>query len=290
MNIYFTILLVTLCAWITHFSIGNEQADVGPLTPTEADAIVRQQMAEKEQQRQAKMDELESATVIESFEADLGDRKVIFNRVMPSATTDRVAKARQAQASPTSAQFEAQTFPQQEAAKAEETLFLSATVYSDGVSQLLWTHEGVNYQAFANVDFRYLEGIASIETAETRYGVILSVSGKREVAATSPSHETAPQSASPWRPGMSDFSAGGVEYLVVSDDEAILENDAAFGAIDALLLYYQENETELRVDYQKREAIRQAKDRYRQANPSQAQDTIINFSPAPESKSLQAGR
>ena len=90
-----------------------------------------------------------------------------------------------------------------------------------------------------------------------------------------------------WHPSLTDFSGQGVEYLVVAEGDNVLDNDAAFAGIEAMLFYYQEHEAELKVARQRREALREARARYLEANPPQPQDTIINFSPSPDSKSLQ---
>ncbi|MBC2594619.1 hypothetical protein H5P28_10145 [Ruficoccus amylovorans] len=63
---------ILLC--MVAFVCQGQEAAVYPLSPAEADALVIQQMSEKEQQRQAKLAELESATVVESFEVNLGQQ------------------------------------------------------------------------------------------------------------------------------------------------------------------------------------------------------------------------
>jgi hypothetical protein len=261
------------------------------LTPTEADAIVSQQMAAKEQQRQARVDELESATVVESFEADLGERKVIFNRVLPSdlsAQTIRHSQKAEAATTPVLTEAEMEAWRAQQAAKRDETLFLSATVFEDGVTELNWTDEGVNYQAYANVDFHYLEGMAEFETVDARFSVIMAV-GKDGTGSSTSLSKNFSQADVPtrWHPSLTDFSGQGVEYLVVAESNTVLDNATAFAGIEAMLLYYQEHEAELKVARQRREALREARARYLEANPPQPQDTIINFSPSPDSKSLQ---
>ncbi|QYY34566.1 hypothetical protein [Ruficoccus sp. ZRK36] len=275
----YTSLLILLCAMAALPCTGQEQTVANPLTPTEADAIVRQQMAEKEQQRQAKVSALESATVIESFEADLGDRKVIFNRVVPGsgqvALTARTTAASTAKASPALSEAEITQLHQPADAKESFSTFLSATVFEgpSPVSELRWQYEGKEYVAYANVDFRYFQGLAEFVTDSAHYSVFLSAGAGTRT------------DSGPWVPGAESFSGEGIEYLVLEDQMS--GDDSAYGLIDTMLSYYAQHEPEMIVAYQRAEAIREAQARYDAANPPQPQDTIINFSPSPESKSLQ---
>ena len=270
-------LLFILCVLAALPCTGQEQTVASPLTSTEADAIVRQQMAEKEQQRQAKVAELESATVIESFEANLGDRKVIFNRVVPEICPAKTKAASTLKASPALTEAEIAQLPQQTDAKESVSTFLSATVFEGPgpftVSELRWQYQGKEYVAYANVDFRYFQGLAEFVTDSAHYSVFLSAgTGTRT-------------DSGPWVPGAESFSGEGIEYLVLEDQMS--GDGSAYGLIDAMLSYYAQHEPEMIVAYQRTEALREAQARYDAANPPQPQDTIINFSPSPDSKSLQ---
>jgi hypothetical protein len=260
--------------------VGQEQPTTHPLTSAEADAIVSQQMAAREQQRQTKVAELESATVIESFEADLGDRKVIFNRVVPQSNPTQTKAASALKASPALTEAEIAQLPQQTDAKESVSTFLSATVFEGPgtftVSELRWQYEGKDYVAYANVDFRYFQGLAEFSSDSAHYSVFLSAgTGTRT-------------DSGPWVPGTESFSGEGIESLVLEDQAS--EDASAYGVIDAMLSYYVQHESEMIVAYQHAEALREAKKRYLEANPQPPHDTIINFSPAPESKSLQTRR
>ncbi|MDP0497435.1 MAG: hypothetical protein Q7Q73_14635 [Verrucomicrobiota bacterium JB024] len=271
-------------AWALCFAQVNAETHPSTLTTSDADAIVSQQMAEKEQQRQAKVAGLESATVIESFEADLGDRKVIFNRVVPGSgqamTAAKTVSVSTLKATPALTEAEISQLTQQTNTKESVSTFLSATVFEGPgpfkVSELSWQYKDKEYVAYANVDFRYFQGLAEFATDSAHYSVFLSSgTGTRT-------------DSGPWVPGAENFSGDEIEYLVFEDQAS--NDDAAYGLIGAMLSYYAQHEPEMIVAYQRAEALREAKDRYEAANPPQPQDTIINFSPAPESKSLQTKR
>jgi hypothetical protein len=286
MSAIYTSLLVILYALAAIPCMGQEQPTANPLTPAEADAIVSQQMADREQQRQAKVAELESATVIESFEADLGDRKVVFNRVVPGSgqttTTAKAASVTMAKASSDAlSQAEIVRLSKEVDSRENFSIFLNAEVFSGPVSELRWQYKGKEYVAYANVDFKYFSGLSDFESTNAHYSVLLAASdGSRARLKNSASGQ--------WVPSIEDFSAEGIEYLVLEDQAS--EDDSAYGVIAAMLSYYAEHESEMIVSYQRAEALREAKKRYLEANPPQPRDTIINFSPIPESKSLQTKR
>jgi len=260
------------------------------LTPTEADAIIRDEMEAREEAETARIAELESAPILERAEADMGNRKVVFNRV---PTVRQAKPRRQVAGSPTrnlSDEELAQLRTEYEA-KPHVSLFLSGTVYDHEVTELSWSHNGKAYKAFANVDLIFLSGIGDFDYNGVNYSLILAIgdSSRKSVAAQNERArvENWPNYQPVWVPEMAQFTSGGLEYLVVGDSEKILADDEAFAPIDGLLMYFQENEPELRVAYQRRVAMKEARERYLEANPPQPKDTIINFAPSSDSKSLR---
>ena len=88
-------------------------------------------------------------------------------------------------------------------------------------------------------------------------------------------------------PDMSVFTPGRSEYLIEAGEQA--EDPAAYAAIDALHAYYEAHREELAVKRQRREALQAARERYKQANPEQPRDTVINFWPKRGSAYLKRG-
>jgi len=265
----------------------TEPAPLVELTEREADRMVRQKMEERERAEAARRLELESARIIERAEADLGDRKVIFNRVVPQAR--RYVTSRRERPEPPRQLSEAELaqFYAAYEQKDHRSLFLSGTVYEDGVTELSWTHGGRRYEAFANIDFRHFMGVGDFETEDAHYTLLMAIGEGTRESIREQNRRAEVENWSDynpkWVPGRESFSSDSVEYLVVSEEE--ITDDSPYACIEAMLAHYANNHEQMKIAYQRAVALREAQERYLRANPPQPQDTIINFAPSPKSKS-----
>ena len=215
--------------------------------------------------------------VLEQTQINLGDHKVILNRVEPPV----LPKPRAVVARPSSPLSAAavQTALRQESKKSE-VLFLSATVYDREVTQLRWFGEGGEFQAFSNIDFNFLSGLGVIETDDTVYSILMGL-GNESRAAASEQNRTATAQV----PLLNQFSPKRAEYFVV-EDKAKPATAEALAGIDALHRYYDANRERLAEDYKQREAARVEREIWLKAHPPIPRDTVINFWPA-DTKQVQ---
>ena len=207
--------------------------------------------------------------VLDQTQINLGDRKLILNRVAPPTLTEQRAVVAPP-AIPLSAEA-AQAAVRRESKKAQ-VLFLSATVYDRAVTQLRWFGEGGEFRVFSNIDFNYLTGLGAIETEDTVYTLFLGVGNETAVAGQD-------RPAATQIPPLSQFSPQRAEYFVV-EDKARPASPETLAGIDALHRYYDANRAKLADDYEKREAARVEKESEIKAHPPVPRDTVINFWPA----------
>lgn len=242
---------------------------IQPLSEVEAAAIVAAQEQAREAARTSKEAELQSAAILETAIAELGYKKVIFNRV---ANNDEPAPSGN-DLGTTEPAFSQQQAPLEESLLAEAKpivhLSISGQVDKNGISDLWWKYEGNSYRIFTNANFLYLTGTLMFEDADSRYAPFLLVFPANH-AASSPDQ---------WIPGPDDFSTDSIEYYIVEWGDSTEPSDAAFEGIEAMLTHYVENTASLKMAYENQQKLQQARKDYREANPPQERDVIINYRP-----------
>jgi hypothetical protein len=77
-------------------------------------------------------------------------------------------------------------------------------------------------------------------------------------------------------PDLPPFTEGRAEYFVFADASAQIDEDA-FEGIDLLHSYFDANKSELKIRYQRKEAIDAAKVRYEAANPEKPKNATVHF-------------
>lgn len=280
------ILLVMSCA-----QAQVTKSDFKPLTPKEADAIVQQEMKAQEEAAEAQRKRLEAMPAIYQSEADLGGRKVKFNRVQIQSPAPAAASLSEVgTASPAM---------EQQAADIKERLeqgtiipiFINATVYDGEISEFTWAYNGQAYTGFANINFHFLRNIREAESGGITYSPTIAVgSSSREVLKETNQRaikEGWPNFTPKELPVLSPFSAAnGVEYTATVVSANGKYDEEAFAGIEAIFQCYLENQMELQTLYQRQEELQAAKERYLEAHPPQPRDSIVNFAPSADSASL----
>ena len=254
------------------------------LSDQEADAIVREKAEARERreaERRERLTDRVNVTVLERKEVDWGERSIIMNRVAPPPVQARPPGAdsgETAHKQVSDAEFEAMLRKHQE--KEYRTILLSATVYDREFTELRWSHGGERFVAYSNIDFNFMRGVTEFETADAVYSFLLGIGNQNTEdiedfnrRARERGQEGLTERQIPQKPA---FTPGRAEYAVVADDPAIIERDDVFDPIDALHAYFEQNERRLRIEYQRAEALDQARKRYEAATPEEPQDIIIN--------------
>ncbi len=261
--------------------------DIRPLSRDRADQIIAEQAEAKEEREAERLARLTSRVnfrVLERKEVDLGERKIIMNRVAPPVLEAQpVDEARVETERPKVSEAEIQEMMRRYQEKEHRTIMLSATVYDRQFTELRWTYEGEQFLAYSSVDFNFLRGVTDFETDDAFYFFFLGIGNEdsetieeRNRLAKEQGWEGYVETQIPEPPA---FTPGRAEYAIVSDDPAIIKRDEVFDPIDALHAYFEQNERRLRIEYQRTEALNEARKRYEAANPEEPKDTVINFWP-----------
>ena len=276
-----SLLLYLLC----HLSLlaygQNSELSVVPLSESEAEVVVAAQEQAKEAAKDAKEVELQSAEIIETAVADLGYKKVIFNRVSnaPSEATldtSEVKPSERKTLSPEEIEAMMATYAELES-KPLINITLSGQVDENGISELWWDYEGARHRIFTNADFLLFTGLGdSFENEENRFSVFMMVSQDYSLH----------QQDEDWRPCLDDFTPNMLEYFIMEWGDAPEPNAEAFAAIEAMLMHYSANSAEMRTAYDNRRKIESARKVYLEANPPKERDVIINFRPTGKSSEL----
>lgn len=258
---------------INHFTCG--QSLEVPITEKEAEILVAEQEQEKEAAKDAKEIELQAAEIIETAVADLGFKKVIFNRVKnaPENTAPQESETIQVDSTLTSEEIEAALAAHiATEAKPMVSLTLFGEVDEEGISELWWEHEGSRYRIFTNANFLYFTGHGLFEDLDKRYSVFMLVTSSETISVSEN-----------WEPTLDDFTSDALEYFIVEWGDAAEPSEAAFTGIEAMLSQYAESASEMQMAYENRVQIQQARKAYLEANPPKERDVIINFRPTGKS-------
>ncbi len=210
-----------------------------------------------------------SFRVLEQTRIDLGDHKLILNRVAPPV----LPKSHAVVQPPPPFSAEAAETARRREGKKSAVLFLTVTVYDREVSLLRWFGEGGEGRAYSNIDFNLLGGLGVIETEDTVYSLLLGLGNEARTAASRPV------------PPLSQFSPARAEYFL-AEDKAKPADAEALAALDALHRYYDAHRAQLAEDYKKREAARAERESQAKAHPPVPRNTVINFWPA-DARQLQ---
>lgn len=256
-NLLFMIALVGLPLSVTY---SNEDQ---PALISEAEAA--KIVAAEEQARERAKDEREelliSAEIVSTVRLKQGDKTIIFNKVKPEAI-DSVEEVESKAEADTATSIDKVSL--EKAQKDYQSITLSGEVdETTGISELWWGDGEQSYRIFTNANFLHLGGIGTFEDATTRYSVF-------SIVTPTSSHKEEGK----WSPSLSDFTAGGLEYLVIEGDE----NAKAYRGFEAMLSYYAENEESLRITYENNKKLREARRAYLEANPPKKRDIILNYS------------
>ena len=230
-----------------------------------------------------------SYEVIDSYEADLGDHKIIFHWVKPPAARVKpvVASMPAEPSSEVLAQIEAQR------AGEHQSLLLTGTVYDREVTELKWSYGGRSYRAFSNVDFDHLccnFELLTIEEGDRVYKITKVIDSEstetRAMINRARLEQGQPALPAKWIPSPEDFPLGRSAFLLVDrgargNDEAAPTDDeirAACAGIEAIHRYYDANKDELIAKWRERLAAQEAAStQAAQREPKPKEDTVIYF-------------
>lgn len=259
MRLTFPLLGLSCCLALIQPLLG--ETSLSTLSDSEADAIIADQVAKKEKYEADHIANSVAFTVLERREIDMGERKLIANRVA-DPQLPKLKEEVKDNATSTSESLPPEFF--NSTPREQHTLLLSATIHEGEptVTHLRWRgHDGVEFEAWSNIDWNFMRGMVNLHSETDEYLVLQGVG---------------PPSFDDEVPALPPFTEGKAEYFVFADSAADID-DNAYEGIDLLHSYYEANEAELKIRYQRQEAINAAKERYKAANPEKPKNTVIHF-------------
>lgn len=159
------------------------------------------------------------------------------------------------------------------ATKASASLNLTASVYigKPTITELRWRDETgeKEYQAWSNIDFRYLTQLPYLETPTTVYQWFPFVDAY--TLADFPAGEKPPI------PKGLKLGTKGADYVVNLTGKERDSQEITLAGLDYLHAYYQLNYAELKAAYEKMQAENDARRRELMLNPPKTPDTTIRF-------------
>lgn len=269
-------VLISLSALSACLANTQSPLNLVTLTPAEADAIIAAEEQAKKERKAARLAELDDASVLSEGQGTLPDgRKVIVREVVPpepvgaSLVSDhehrRMAEPESgavATITPSVTAEQQAWVDQQAQLQTHKVLMLSCTVYDRSVAEVRWKFEGEDYLAYINANLSILPGILTVSTDADRYDYFLTISNTESGLLQQP------------LPSLPDFSNENSQYVLVEGDPAKAE---ATAGLEALLEYYDANLAELKVQHQRSEALSAARKRYKEANPEEKEDYLLQF-------------
>jgi|GEM_PF-1142689 len=240
-----------------------------PISESEAYSIVAAQEVARELAQDAREAELLGARILETAVADLGSKKIIFNRVEAKEVESEITVR---DTNPTKADFDEFAFsmvPEKESLH----FTLSGTVYEGGISKLWWSVGAHRFEIYTNADFRYFVAFDDFESEAARYSVFPIIVGSRQVLTRNLEEDVR------WHPVAEDFLEGQLEWFLTLSSGDAETDEAALEPIKLMLEYYLEHSDVMRIRYENGVVLQAARKAYLDANPPKVRDIIINHRP-----------
>ncbi|MGE9291560.1 MAG: hypothetical protein ACQKBT_11250 [Puniceicoccales bacterium] len=264
-----------LASWVSF----AEMEDGAVLTVIEARQQVESEMSAKELIEEEKRSELLSVRAESETEKSLDDGgRLLLRRVSPRPPSPVRQEVKARPLDWTESEIDGFLLPEA-GSKAPQNISLSVTVYDDEVSEIRIWHEGEVYIVLSNVSFSHLQSLALFEDDQARwnlFAIVEDVNEEEERQRSEQAHLFNAKYHPRERPDTGVFtSSDEPEYIVFPVEEHTIP-EAVFAKLDALHGYYLANEKELATEHQRREALAEARRRYRKENPPDPQNIVLN--------------
>jgi len=256
--------------------------DTTPLSTGEADAIVEARMNARTAAETARWEALEAEAAYAEWEAAKSDgTKTIYRRVAPPPAPSVTRQVEAVQREWTEAEL-AEFLRLEAERKPLINISLSATVYDREVTEIRLWHEGERYHALSNVAFSHLQFIGNFEDESAYwsfFGMVDTVDSEKEATIAQQARAFGYDYTPRPRPDKTLFaSLDEPEYLLLTERGQRVP-EAVLAQLDAIHVYYLTNERRLAIEHQRATAIAEAQRKWREENPEEPKDTVINFWP-----------
>ncbi len=187
----------------------NVFPDRQEISDSEAEEMVRQQVAAREALEQSDRAKAAQMRLLQRTAINLGDHRLIRHQAVPPIlpeVTNNPSPAGIDESSEDAVGWE------EFAEKASQTIALSATVYDRRVTHLRWQYGGRSYSAWSSIDLNFLRGVTGFETSDTHYFVFMGIGDAIET-------EFDGEKATP-KPKLPQFPPGAATYSLENPAEA----------------------------------------------------------------------
>jgi hypothetical protein len=211
---------------------------------------------------------LPEVEIRETFEHQLGNRKITINRIKdPGLPDPRPVPLKDKELTPEEIEaFRNSPEVQQWLDQAAKTthMFISATVIDHRATLIRWWHDGTEYRAWSNANWLYLTGFTECQKGDRHFSSLLLASNMNSALLPEDS---------PYRiPG--DLPTVPGTYRVI---QGALSNAAAFEGITAFHELYQSDFARLKEAYELREQRRREQEAELLANPPKPKDIVLHY-------------
>ena len=209
--------------------------------------------------------ELPSFTVESTTVHHLEDRKIIVQRVSDPGLPDpppppAPATKEELEALRASPEWQDRIANHKES----KLILLSASVVDGKATFVRWYHDGEEFQAWSNVNFNHLSGIAEFESDRTRYSFIMAVGDI----------STAKELELEWPGKPPELGVDYPAFTLVKGDESKSDAHAMMIKLHDL---YENEQDKLVAAHEGRLRTSAEREVWLRANPPQPKDTVIQF-------------
>jgi hypothetical protein len=241
------------------------------LSDADADRIVIDEIVAFEGSRPEKPD----FTIVETVDQSTGDSGIIFHKVLPPVFKRQEPLERSLTLDPSSFLYTESVIEERE----QRYLSLSIQIYDDKVTELIWREDGRAITIWSNINFCYLTPLADIETDRYIYSLFAMVSKTTtEKELDIRERYEAAGIEQVWKeiPDPSVFTSRDPEYIVFPDSREPIPEEL-YEAMDALHLYYADNETDLKNAFLRNQSLAEARKRYKEKHPKPKEPTVVHY-------------
>ncbi len=244
---------------------------------TEAKALIHEENQKRELAQNEQRGELLEKPASAEWTIDHGTHQTILRQVTPPPAAP--APVTRESAAPQWTEEQLATFLA-EPYKPHETIALTVLVFDGAVSEILWREEDHQIHIITNFDGNYLRGIGSIETSTRTldlFPFLENITSTDEAAIAAHADELGFDYTPRAVPANAKaLPKGAVAYEILTDGPIPA---STLESIQATFQHFTANEAAIRSAMDRETALNAARQAYREANPPQPRDTIINFWP-----------
>ncbi len=162
-----------------------------------------------------------------------------------------------------------------------ETLHLSATVFDRSCTELVWRKDDKTFTILSNIDFNYMTTVGGFDDRGVDWSVLFFVDNIDPAKELIRARRAAEYGIIYIPRGMPDttiLSADHADYVIYAESAADVPEDLV-EELEAVHRYYAANEGNLKIAWQRRQALAEARRAWQAAHPPKAGNTVINFRP-----------